>query len=445
MPTKKENTEVKKELDVSFLIEWSKLTPMDIDEQTKLFKKYYEECVANGESNPYDEAKMRIYINLKSEMQSPATAFVGYIFGYTEPFDWTSSRRAKALEQYKLNPEVAIATGYVKIGNDGKVQPLFYDCSNLTMRGNVLEKSLIRTVYGICIKLSSLYDIELLTDIMNNTYNSSKQYKSLKVAEYKSGKVDLKSELATKWSDAKWFDLTISNEYADTESKKYIKVTNDMLFKHIGFRANIKAETEKLDAYVLNSSTTTVFKEVDLKGWFSIDFLRNQSRYLKIEKLDLIFNVKENYRESTNKDGKKVQTTNSAFMVEGILSGDPMPNQYSVIFNLDDLALGFNKDKKITLFMPLGVEKVLGKGSKIIVFGTLTRTFDTVKKVYPYPSVNVSSYYAVKIEKPVLEDQEAISKLQVESIPEVPIPEDKSKVIQQDATVKKTEANKFDW
>jgi hypothetical protein len=430
---------------MSFLTEWSKNSGIEYGVLKSNYDKYLEELKQSNCENPEEEAMRMLFLDVRYEIQSPAVGWKGIICGATEPFDWTKQKREYALEQYKLNPQLAIEKGYVRLDEKGVPLPLFYDCKNENMRSNVLETSLIRTLYGIAIKqevyeellvLKYINDGDISKNLLNleilkkyvdmekleNEENISKikdtterknkmldhelivKHANKKLFEKNSeGKTQLTEMMKKLSGSINWFDMTISNEQANPNSKTFIPITEDMYFKPFGFRA-INKTTENDSCIILSSSKRTMFEPlINSPLQFDPIMIKATTRYLKITDLTKPFSVKENYRTKKKKD-VETQTTNNIYATEGYIGGDAIVNQYSTIFVLDDISLGFDKDKKVTLFMPVGTEKFLGRNSKVMVFGTLMRNFDKIKKGWQYPSINVSSYYILKLVKPVEEN-----------------------------------------
>jgi hypothetical protein len=239
------------------------------------------------------------------------------------------------------------------------------------------------------------------------------------------------------WSKLKWFDMTISGDNADVElynakvkeldkqlennkinkdeynnliSKlDYINITDNMLFKSVEFKAIDK--TENSSTYILNASSRTKIVLTDDME-FNPDIISASGKYFDISQLDTYFNTKANYGETT-KDGVISQFGNQNVCTIGTISSDPIETPYGVMFYLDDLKLGFDIDKKITLFMNKDAKGMFGKNTRMYVFGRLRRSFDNVKGKFLYPSINVSSYYITKLVKPVDTD-ESINNLKME-------------------------------
>jgi hypothetical protein len=393
-------------VDLGFIKDWAKSLSKPLEELKSRYESIFKELVKNGvtEDEALEEAKSILFIEIKSEMQSSAEVFIGMVYGYSSARDWTSNIRAEALQKFKDIGASAVGK-YVTIDDQKNVKPLWFNSKDEKKRTQILEPSLIRNVCGMSIKKQHFAVIEILNDIIANKVKKPEEYEadfnkwgSLKPEQ-------AKAKLGDLWAEFKWFEMTISNDYADETKERYIKMPE--LFKPVIFRAVDK--TDKQEFLALNSSSRTIFEatnKLPLEQKQIVHFLKTNKRFIKIGEIDKVFAQKSNYTESSK---NKTQTTTGMYITEGSISSDMNTSPYSDILRLDDISLGFDVDKSVTLFLPKGMVN-FGKGSRVIVVGQLTRKFDDKAKKYGYPSVQVSGVYVTKLVKVVT--QEAIENIE---------------------------------
>lgn len=392
--------------DLSFLKEWAKNLSKPLEEVKSRYEAIYKELVKGGvdEAEAIEEAKSVLFIEIKSEMQSSAEVFIGMVYGYSAPRDWTSNIRAEALQKFKDMGNNAIGK-YVTIDDKKNVKPLFHTAKDEKKRTQILEPSLIRNICGMAIKKQHFAIIEILNDIVAGKVKKPEEYEGdfAKWGDLKPEQAKLK--LSDLWAEFRWFEMTISNEYADEATTRYIHMPE--LFKPVTFRGLDK--TENQDYLALNSSSRTLFENTNklpLEPKQIVHFLKSNKRYIKIAEIDKVFAQKNNYTENSK---NKSQTTLGMYITEGSISSDMSTSPFSDILRLDDISLGFDADKSVTLFIPKGMIN-FGKGSRVIVVGQFTRKFDDKAKKYSYPSVQVSGIYVTKLVKVV--SQEAVQSIE---------------------------------
>jgi len=253
-------------------------------------------------------ARSMVYTSLKRQLQSPAVPFEGVFLGLADPFNVVAAMRRTSEEMWKKDPQTAVDGGYT----DKEGVPLYRKGYN---KGSPLPaESWIRNGMGV-------------------------------------GK-------PVKGESVQPFSITLSSARARTRVPQGLALQ---------FRVNIKGTEE---AYTLNDSTTTEFKETTIPGLPSpTELLDSVCAHMKVN-LDGL-------EEWHAKNQGKYTTV---LVAEGdVVSIDLDVSDRSHRIVIDDETLGFedaegNLQWGVTCWVPKTIPLDFGPGSRILVVGQTAPT-----------------------------------------------------------------------
>lgn len=299
--------------------QWSEKLSIPIEQIQKEFDKTYaEEEKENSEASVNEKisrALKKLYLQYKKQINSPAEGFEGIIVGAEEPMDVIAKKRREAVELFNQNPQYAVQQGItdeegnpldtIEVFSTGRVNPNY---------GKPLpEKSLMRKIYGICVKKSE-------------------------------GK-------------PKPFQMTQNGTICEKEVP---------LMKPISFMA-IEKTTNDSGFTILNASSFTDFKEIEqLEGNPDIkDLIKNFFSPIQVSELEEYHEKNlENYNRFVCVEGDVV-----------MLSLEPT-SIGSRIMQIENTEENLDLDAKpVTCWVPQHVNIDFGEGSKVYIFGRTNQGF----------------------------------------------------------------------